>query len=112
MHERADAGHGNARSIGNREGHRCVVNLSDIERRLGRIEDHSNRGAEAYVRHGGRFTLLNMLFRPPLRFLGTFVFRLGVLNGSRGFIESLLDAYEAFITYAKAWELCDRKKPK
>jgi hypothetical protein len=88
------------------------VNLNDIEKLLGRIEDHSNRGAEAYIAGGGRLTLVNMLIRPPLRFLGAYFLRLGILKGSRGFVDSLLDSYEVFLTFAKAWELRERKKPK
>ena len=69
------------------------------------IEERSGREARDYVERGGRMPLFSMIVRPSLCFLKMFFVRLGVLDGSRGFIRCLLTSYGIFLKYAKAWEL-------
>ncbi|RLB07044.1 MAG: glycosyltransferase family 2 protein [Deltaproteobacteria bacterium] len=51
-----------------------------------------------------RFIIPKMLFKPAIKFLETYVYKLGFLDGIPGFIISVLSSYYVFIKYAKLWE--------
>lgn len=89
-----------------------------VERWPGRIEHHSYAtwercvekprayahlaAAEAH-REGRRASLLDLLWRPPLRFLRQYVLQLGVLDGARGLLVSSLGAWQVFLKYGELW---------
>ena len=54
---------------------------------------------------GKRFTLFDVLLRPPFLFFKMYLFRLGFLDGMHGLILSLASASYVFTKYAKLWEL-------
>jgi len=57
-----------------------------------------------------RFHWIDLLLRPPLRFLKGYFLRGGFLDGTHGFIIAYTQAYSAFLKYAKLWELHYRQK--
>lgn len=52
-----------------------------------------------------KFSLYDLLVRPPFLFFKMYVLRLGVLDGMHGLILSLASASYVFTKYAKLWEL-------
>ena len=60
--------------------------------------------AEERARTGKPVSLLDLLARPPLRFVRGYVFRLGFLDGWRGFMIAWLTAFYTFLRYARARE--------
>ncbi len=56
-----------------------------------------------------RFSLYDLLVRPPYLFFKMYVLRFGFLDGMPGLILSLLSASYVFMKYAKLWELESRK---
>jgi len=46
-----------------------------------------------------------LVFKPLAKFLETYVFKLGFLDGFRGFFISVSAAYSVFLKWAKLWEL-------
>lgn len=58
------------------------------------------------VRKGGRrFSLYDLLVRPPFLFFKMYIIRRGFLDGRHGLVLSLLSAAYVFTKYAKLWEL-------
>jgi len=54
---------------------------------------------------GYRFSLSDVLVRPPFVFFKMFVLRRGFLDGMHGFILSAASMAYVFVKYAKLWEL-------
>jgi len=52
-----------------------------------------------------RFSLFKLLFKPPGKFIETYLIKKGFLDGLPGFIISIGAAYSMFLKYAKLWEL-------
>jgi glycosyltransferase involved in cell wall biosynthesis len=74
--------------------------------------EHANRysslGAQMVVDQEGRvgFSFINIVLRPVVRFLYSYIFRLGFLDGREGLLVLLTHASYVSWKYAKAWELC------
>lgn len=58
-------------------------------------------------KNGKKFSLLKLIFKPWSKFMETYFWKLGFLDGMPGFIISVSAAYSAFLRHAKLWE---RKK--
>lgn len=52
-----------------------------------------------------RFTPLDLLVRPPLRFLKGYFLKRGFLDGWHGLVVAGISAFGVFLKYAKLWEL-------
>lgn len=61
--------------------------------------------AEGWIKENRRFRLHHMLFRPPFRFLRSYILHLGFLDGLQGLIVAITISYAVFAKYAKLWEL-------
>uniref|UniRef100_A0A832MKY3 Glycosyltransferase family 2 protein n=1 Tax=Eiseniibacteriota bacterium TaxID=2212470 RepID=A0A832MKY3_UNCEI len=64
---------------------------------------YARAGAEAARRAGRRSGPLDVLARPPLRFLRMYVAQLGVLDGAHGLVLCALAAAQVFLKYAELW---------
>jgi glycosyltransferase involved in cell wall biosynthesis len=60
-------------------------------------------GAEAARQRGRRATALDVVLRPPLRFLRMYVLQLGFLDGAHGAMLCCLAAAQVFLKYADLW---------
>src|SRR5262249_17307866 len=72
--------------------------------------EHANRysslGAQMVVEQGpARFSFINIVLRPLVRFFYTYIFRLGFLDGREGFLVLMTHASYVSWKYAKAWEM-------
>ena len=74
-----------------------------IEEHIAAINKYSTLTAQGWFKAGRRFSLLHLLFRPPLRFLRCYLLKLAFLDGIHGLIISYTVAYGVFIKYAKLW---------
>ncbi len=70
---------------------------------------YSTLGAEELARKGKRFWLFHLIVKPKVKFLETYVWKLGFLDGLPGFIIAVGAAYSVFLKWAKLWE---RQNPK
>ena len=79
--------------------------------------EHANRysslGAQMVVEEKGRvgFSFINIVLRPMVRFLYTYIFRLGFLDGREGLLVLMTHASYVSWKYAKAWELSKSNVP-
>jgi glycosyltransferase involved in cell wall biosynthesis len=79
--------------------------------------EHSNRystlAAEMVVAESARpirFSVINIVLRPLVRFVYNYFFRLGFLDGREGLLVLLNHAIYVSWKYAKAWELSKKKE--
>lgn len=76
---------------------------------LPKVERYANVQARIWHAQGRRATLLNLLFRLPLRFVQGYVWRLGFLDGLAGLQVCMLVAYLSWLKQAYLWQLtCGR----
>jgi glycosyltransferase involved in cell wall biosynthesis len=62
--------------------------------------------AQRWYEAGRKPSLLQLLFRPPLRFLRSYIAYGGIFDGKVGVQIAYLAAYYAFLKQARLWELC------
>jgi len=69
------------------------------------LDNFSSISADYKIAAGHRFRLIDLLFRPLLRFLRGYVARRGFQDGIPGLIIAASTAHGVFVKYAKLWEL-------
>jgi hypothetical protein len=68
-----------------------------------KLSEYARAGAERARRAGRSAGPLDVVARPPLRFLRMYVLQLGVLDGFHGFLVCALAAAQVFLKYAELW---------
>lgn len=76
----------------------------NISRQLRTIDTYSDIVSERLFKKKSAFLLVKMFFKPPVKFLETYIYKLGFLDELPGFVISVLSSYYIFIKYAKLWE--------
>jgi glycosyltransferase involved in cell wall biosynthesis len=70
---------------------------------VGKMTRYAAAGAERARRAGRGATWLDVIARPPLRFMRMYVLQLGVLDGAHGLVLCALAAAQVFLKYAELW---------
>jgi len=81
---------------------------------LDRINQFSKLGAQKLYAKKKKARLYHLVFLPFFRFIKSFIFRLGFLDGFAGLVISVLNSYAVFIRYAKLkeiWKKGERIEP-
>lgn len=86
-------------------GHIYHYVYRDISQQLKTVDSFSRITALQWHGQGKEPRLVEMLVKPPLKFLETYLWKLGFLDGMAGFIISVISSYYVFLKYAKLWEL-------
>lgn len=68
-------------------------------------DKYSTLGAKHLKESGKKFSYLKLIFKPFIKFVETYIFKRGFLDGMPGFIISIGAAYSMFLKFAKLWEL-------
>ena len=71
---------------------------------------YSTLGAEQWMAAGKSFSIFKLLLKPFGKFLETYFFKRGFLDGLPGFIISIGAAYSMFLKVAKVWEMQKKKE--
>ncbi|MGZ3771306.1 MAG: glycosyltransferase family 2 protein [Bdellovibrio sp.] len=66
---------------------------------------YSSLGAKQLTESRKKFSILKLIFKPISKFVETYVFKCGFLDGLPGFIISVGAAYSVFLKFAKLWEM-------
>jgi glycosyltransferase involved in cell wall biosynthesis len=72
---------------------------------LRKLDRYSKRQATVWHQQGRQASLLRMIFTGPLRFLRSYVFQWGFLDGAAGFQVCMLHGIYSFLKQARLWEL-------
>ena len=84
-------------------GHLLHDPYRSLDDHLATIDRYTTVMAEQLHADGRRARVLDLALRPPLRFLGFYVWRLGFLDGWRGLLLAHLAAHYVWQKYAKLW---------
>jgi glycosyltransferase involved in cell wall biosynthesis len=66
---------------------------------------YSGLGAQVLLAQGRRFCLFHLLTKPGVKFLETYIWKRGFLDGMPGFVIAVGAAYSVFLKWSKLWEL-------
>lgn len=69
-----------------------------------RMERYSTLAASEMRKNTGRAGIFSLTIKPPFTFIKMYFLRLGVLDGTRGFMLAVLYSFYTFLKYAKTWE--------
>ena len=75
-----------------------------------KLQAYAAANAEKAWRAGRRAGPLDVLVRPPLRFVRQYILQLGVLDGAHGLVLCGLAAAQVFLKYAGLWDRTRRAK--
>ena len=82
-----------------------------IEDQVASINRFSTITAMGRYESRQRFRFIDLLLRPPLRFLRGYILKGGCLDGLPGLVVAATTAYGVFVKYAKLWELHKGMRP-
>lgn len=82
--------------------------FADLSDQVSTNNRYSSLGAEDLYQRGRAFTLFNLLVKPKVKFIETYIWKRGFLDGLPGFIIAVGAAYSVFLKWAKLWE---KQKP-
>lgn len=82
--------------------HWVFDDLSDQQKTNDR---YSSLLAQALFEKGTRFRFHNLLFKPWVKFVENYFFKLGFMDGLPGFIIAVGSGYSVFLKWSKLWEL-------
>lgn len=77
----------------------------DITDHINTMNRFSSISAQSMLESGRTFRWRDFLFRPAWRFFKGFFMRMGCLDGRRGLIIAIVNAFGVACKYAKLWEL-------
>jgi glycosyltransferase involved in cell wall biosynthesis len=77
----------------------------DLKHYFTKFNRYTSLAAQDMKSEGRRFSLSDLLVRPPFLFFKMYVLRRGFLDGMQGLILSVVSAGYVFTKYAKLWEL-------
>ena len=66
-----------------------------------KIEKYSSLGAESLFVSGEKYYILKMMFSPIWRFIKSYIYKLGFLDGWQGLMFSYYSAKESYLKYSK-----------
>lgn len=75
-------------------------------------DKYSSLGAEGLTTTNKIVIILKMIFKPPVKFLESYVIKRGFLDGVPGFIIAIGASYSLFLKFAKRWEYLMSNKDK
>lgn len=82
----------------------------DLADQVERIQLFSDQAAAALHGQGRRARVVDLVLRPPARFVRAYLLKRGFLDGVPGLIIAAATAFHVFLKYAKLWEL-ERVRP-
>ena len=91
--------------MGELENYYQHYNYRDIADQIDTINRYSETAAQDMLTAGRTFSCLDLLLRPPARFVKEYIFKRGFADGMPGLVIAVSTMYYVFIKYAKLWEL-------
>ncbi len=92
-------------SVGELKNYYYHYNYKDLADQIATINRYSETAARDMLEEGRGFSYVDLMFRPPLRFIKEYIFKRGFLDGTPGLVIAVSTMYYVFVKYAKLWEL-------
>lgn len=103
VHERLHPVPGAVANVHDLEGTLQHESYATWEQCSTKLQRYAAANAEQAFRAGSRATVLDVAFRPALRFVRQYGLQLGFLDGAHGFVLCALAAAQVFLKYADLW---------
>lgn len=107
VHEKIDC-----ENVGTLKNNLLHYVFKDLKHQVDANNRYSSLGAQDLFDRGQKFCLIKLLLKPVSKFLETYVWKLGFLDGLPGFVISVGAAYSVFLKFAKLKELQQAVKKK
>lgn len=91
--------------VGRLHGDLLHYSYRDFAHQMRTMNSFSSIAARELYDEGRRSVIAPLVFRPPWKFLETYVYKLGLLDGFPGLAIAVSTAYLVFARYVKLWEL-------
>lgn len=91
--------------LGELTNHYRHYNYRDMADQIDTINRYSQTAALDMLQEGKRFSMIDLLLRPPFRFIKEYLVKRGFLDGMPGLVIAFSNCYYVFAKYAKLWEL-------
>ena len=91
-------------AVGRFKGDIQHFSFENLKHHVSKLQLYSDIYARDAGKAGRRPSMLDLIIRPPWRFLRGYFFRLGFLDGWQGFVIAWMSALLAFLKYAKLRE--------
>ncbi len=92
-------------SIGRLNGDLMHYVFKDLRHNIDTNNSYSSIMAEDLYKSGKKFSYVKLFLKPLGKFLETYIYKKGFLDGMPGFIIAVGAAYSMFLKFAKLWEL-------
>ncbi|MGZ3775038.1 MAG: glycosyltransferase family 2 protein [Pseudobdellovibrionaceae bacterium] len=79
--------------------------FDDLSDQVVTNDRYSTLGAKQLITAGKKFSYYKLIVKPLSKFIETYIFKRGFLDGLPGFIISIGAAYSLFLKFAKVWEI-------
>lgn len=79
--------------------------FDDLSDQVKTNDRYSGLLAAEMSRRGKKFSLWKLCTKPPVKFIETYFWKAGFLDGMAGFLISVSASYSIFLKWAKLWEL-------
>ncbi len=76
----------------------------DVRAHIRQMNSFTSIAAAELLKSGRKPSLLNLLFNPFVKFIKTYFFKRGFLDGKAGFFLAVLGSFYVFLKYLKFWE--------
>jgi glycosyltransferase involved in cell wall biosynthesis len=77
---------------------------------ISKINRYSTMHAEANLKEGKKSSICKIMFMPFGKFVQNYVFKLGFLDGTRGFVFAFMMSLHSFLSWAKLWMMTTKIK--
>jgi glycosyltransferase involved in cell wall biosynthesis len=91
--------------IGDLSGDLLHYSMESVEHQVEKMARYATDFARGCKAQGRKVSWLDLAVRPPWRFLRSFVFKMGFLDGWQGFSIAWMTAFYTFVRYLKALEV-------
>lgn len=92
-------------SVGHLKGDLQHYVFDDLRHNIDTNNSYSSIMATDLDKEGKKFSYLKLFFKPLGKFLETYIYKRGFLDGMAGFIIAIGAAYSMFLKFAKLWEI-------
>jgi glycosyltransferase involved in cell wall biosynthesis len=103
VHERVECD--NKNSVGTFKNNILHYVFKDLKHQVDANNRYSSLGAQDLFDRKKKFNILKLIFKPISKFLETYLWKLGFLDGLPGFVISVGASYSVFLKFAKLKEL-------
>lgn len=79
--------------------------FKDLSDQVQTNNEYSTLGAKDLLAKGQQFSLWRLVTKPYVKFIETYFFKRGFMDGVAGFVIAVSAAYSVFLKYAKLWEM-------